>query len=119
MKLNIQIIGTPKCKNTNKAIRFFKERGLKIHFVDLRERPISKGELDNIKRIIPEEELIDCKGKEYEKRRLEYMLFDISEKLLETPLLLRTPIVRNGNKVTVGNEPDIWKKWITEAKNEQ
>jgi arsenate reductase-like glutaredoxin family protein len=117
MTINIQIIGTPKCKNTNKAIRFFKERGIKAHFVDLRERPLSQGELENIKRTIPEDELLDRESKEYVKSGLEYMIFDISEKLLENPLLLRTPIVRNGKNVTVGNSPDIWKQWVVEAKN--
>ncbi len=117
MAVNIQIIGTPKCKDTNKAMRFFKERGNKPHFVDLRERPLSKGELENIKRTIPEEDLLDRESKEYIKSGLAYMVFDISEKLLENPLLLRTPIVRMGSQVTVGNEPKIWKQWLSEAKS--
>ncbi len=117
MKLNIQVIGTEKCKETRKAIRFFKERGLKIHFVNLRERPLSKGELNNIAAVIGIDNMIDRSGNEYKKSGLEYMFFDIEEKLLENPLLLVTPIVRNGRKVTIGNASDTWKKWIEEAKS--
>ena len=46
--MNIQIIGTKKCKNTKKSFMFFKERGIKYHFVDLNERSLSPGELDKI-----------------------------------------------------------------------
>ena len=118
MKLNIQIFGTPKCSDTNKALRFFKERGLKVHFVDLREKPISKGELRNVSSVIPMEELIDREGKEFKKANLEYMVYDIEEKLLENSLLLKTPIVRNGKKASSGHTPEIWKQWIEEAKND-
>jgi arsenate reductase-like glutaredoxin family protein len=117
MSLNIQVIGTEKCKDTRKAIRFFKEHGLKIHFVNLLERPLSKGELKNIAAAAGIDNLIDREGKAYKKSGLEYMIFDIEEKLLENSLLLRTPLVRNGCKVTVGYEPDVWKKWIKEAKS--
>ncbi len=116
MPLIIQIFGTPKCQDTNKALRFFKERGLKPHFVDLREKPVTKGELDNITRIIPVDNLIDKEGKEYKKANLEYMVFDIEEKLLENPFLFKTPITRSGKNVTIGYQPEIWKKWIEEDK---
>lgn len=109
--MNIQIFGTKKCNNTKKADRYFKERGIKVHFRDLNEKGISKGELDNISRVIDLEDLIDPESKQYKKRGMQYMVFDIGEELLEDPLLLKTPIVRNGNKVTVGYQPDIWKEW--------
>ena len=51
--MNIQIIGTKKCKETQKAERFFKERNIQFHFGDLTIKGLSKGELDNIKRKIP------------------------------------------------------------------
>ena len=44
----IQIFGTKKCNNTKKAQRFFKERGIKIQFIDLREREMSRGELQSV-----------------------------------------------------------------------
>jgi arsenate reductase-like glutaredoxin family protein len=112
--MNIQIIGTKKCKETQKAERFFKERGIPYHFRDLTEKGISKGELENIKQAISIEALIDREGKQFKKRGFEYMVYDIETKLLEDSLLLKTPIVRNGKLVTVGYETEVWKKWIKE-----
>jgi len=110
----IQIFGTPKCKDTRKAERFFKERRIGVQMVDLREKGLSPGELRNITQILPAEELIDTEGKQFRARNLEYMKFDIEEELLNDPLLLKTPIVRHGPKVTVGYEPDIWKEWLAD-----
>lgn len=108
----IQIFGTRKCKETRKAERFFKERGIKIHFVDLREKGISPGELKSIINSVPVEDLIDTEGKEYEKRNLKYMKFNIADELLDNPLLFNTPIVRFKGRAAIGNQPDIWKDWI-------
>ena len=110
--MNIQIFGTKKCSDTKKAERFFKERNIKFHFRNLSEKGISKGELENIKRIFDVEDLLDRKEKQFRKRNLEYMMFDAETELLEDPLLFKTPIVRNGAKVTIGYEPEIWKQWI-------
>jgi arsenate reductase len=110
--MTIQIFGTPKCKDSRKAERFFKERGVKVHFVDLREQGISPGELDNISQVIPIEELIDTEGKQYRKRNLQYMKFDIAAELLDDPLLFKTPITRFGRDVTVGYAPDVWSEWL-------
>ncbi len=112
----IQIFGTKKCKTSQKALRFFKERGIEVHFVDLKEKAMSKGELKNVSRSVPLEELIDTEGKEYEKRGLKYIQHDIEEILLEEPMLLRTPVARNGSKATVGYAPDTWKEWVKEGK---
>ncbi len=110
----IQIFGTRKCKNTRKADRFFRERGVKIHFVDLREKGISPGELKSISNSISLEDLIDTKGREYEKNNLKYMKFNIAEELLNNPLLFKTPIARFKGRATVGNQPETWKEWIKE-----
>lgn len=104
----IQIFGTKKCKYSAKALRFFKERNIKVHFVDLAEKGISKGELQNISRSIPLNELIDTECKEYEKLNLKYMKFVIEDELLEHPLLIKTPVVRSGKKVSAGFKPDSW-----------
>ncbi len=109
--MNIQIIGIKSCSDTRKAERYFKERRIQFHFRDLNEKGLAKGELENIIRVIPLEELIDRDGKQFKKRNLQYMVYDIEEELLNDSLLLRTPIVRNGKEVTVGFEPEIWKKW--------
>ena len=110
--MNIQIIGTKKCKETQKAERFFKERRIPYHFRDLAEKGISKGELENIKQAIAIEELIDKDGKQFKKRGFEYMRYDIETELLEDSLLMKTPIVRNGKLVRIGYKPEVWKEWI-------
>ena len=110
--MNIQIMGTKKCRDTQKAIRFFKERRVPFHFRDLTEKGLSKGELDNIKRSVKSEDLIDTDGKRYKERGMEYMVFDIEEELLNDPLLIKTPVVRNGSLSTAGYTPDIWSDWI-------
>ncbi len=104
----IQIFGTKKCRESAKALRFFKERNIKVHFVDLAEKGISKGELQNISRVIPLTELIDVESKEYERLNLKYMKFVIEDELLEHPLLIKTPIVRSGKKASSGFKPEIW-----------
>jgi len=113
--MNIQVFGTKKCNDTKKALRFFKERNIKIHFIDLTEKAISKGELNNILRTISEDDLINKQGKEYKKMNLHYLQHNIQNVLLENPLLFSTPIVRNGGDATVGNSPDKWKQWIKDA----
>ena len=110
--MNIQIIGTKKCRDTQKAERFFKERRIPFHFRDITEKGISKGELENIKQVIPIEELIDKEGKQFKKRGFEYMVYEIETELLEDSLLLKTPVVRNGRLATVGYQPEVWKGWI-------
>ncbi len=113
--MNIQIIGVKSCSDTRKAERYFKERRIPFHFRDLNEKGLAKGELENIIRVIPLDELIDREGKQFKKRNLQYMVYDIEEELLNDPLLLKTPIVRNGKEVTVGFEPEVWEMWINEG----
>ncbi len=109
--MNIQIFGTKSCSNTRKAERFFKERNIPFHFRDLTEKGIAKGELDNITRSIPLEDLLDKEGKQFKKRNMQYMTYSLEEEILNDPLLVKTPIVRNGKISTIGYEPEIWKGW--------
>jgi arsenate reductase-like glutaredoxin family protein len=110
--MNLQIFGTKKSNDTRKAERFFKERRIPFHFRDLEDKGISKGELENIKQVIPVEELIDKEGKQFKKRNLAYMVFETEDELLSDPLLFKTPIVRNGRLVTIGYRPEVWEEWI-------
>ena len=110
--MNIQIIGTKKSNNTKKAIRFFKERNIKFHFMDLSERKISEGELSNVLNRIEVNDLIDTESSSYKKRGFAYMEYDPVEEILEDNNLMRTPVVRNGKEVSVGNAIEVWKKWI-------
>ncbi|MEW6005793.1 MAG: arsenate reductase family protein [Stygiobacter sp.] len=109
--MNIQIIGTKNCNDTKKAERFFKERRIPFHFRDLNEKGLSKGELENIIRKISLEDLLDKEGNQYKKRNLQFMVLNLEEELLNDPLLLKTPIVRNGTEVTIGYQPEVWKNW--------
>lgn len=107
----LQIFGTSKCKNTQKAQRFFKERGIQFHFIDLSQKAMSKGELESVARSVPLEHLIDTTCKEYERLNLKYIIHDITEQLLEHPLLFITPVVRCGKEAVVGFAQDTWLKF--------
>ncbi len=111
--MTIQIFGTRKCQDTQKAIRFFKERRIETQFIDLSEKAMSRGELQAVCRYFSLEELIDTDGREYERLNLKYIRHDIEQKLLEFPRLFKTPIVRSSSGVTVGHQPDVWKSWLS------
>jgi arsenate reductase-like glutaredoxin family protein len=112
--MNIQIFGKPKCFDTKKAERYFKERGIKVQLIDLTQKGMSNGEYNSVKQAVGGwEKLLDEKAKDKELLALIKYLADEDkeEKLLENQKLIRTPIVRNGKKATIGYEPDIWKNW--------
>ncbi len=111
--MNIQIFGTLKCQDTRKAQRYFKERRIPFQFINFTERGMSQGELNSVKGVAGIDSLIDRDGKEYTRRNLKYLAHDVEEELLNDPLLFKTPIVRNGNKVTIGYAPDVWKEWLS------
>ena len=106
----IRIIGRNKCNDTKKAIRFFKERNIKIQFQNLDERSLTAGELENIFRLIKPEEMLDTESKEYKKRGMAYKEFDLPQELLEDQLLLKTPIVISGKDACVGFESSFCSK---------
>jgi arsenate reductase-like glutaredoxin family protein len=112
-----QIFGTKKCQETRKAERFFRERGLPVHVVDLAQKGMSPGELRNVAaRVGGMEALIDRDGKRYVEKGLKYAAPTgprIEQILVDDPLLLKTPIVRAGGRATVGYAPEIWLGWLT------
>ena len=109
--MNIQIFGKSKCFDTKKAERYFKERRIKYQRIDLVGIGMSRGEFNSVKAVVGLDAMIDktAPGSEI----LTYLAYDADreEKLLENPQFLKTPIVRNGKKATVGNCPDIWSTW--------
>lgn len=110
--MNIQIFGIKKCQDTRKAERYFKERAIKFQFINLVEKGLSKGELNSVKAAVGGlEALVDREGKQYQKRNFRYLAHTLEKELLNDPLLLKTPIVRNGARATVGYQPEIWKEW--------
>ena len=114
--MNIQIFGTKKSRDTKKAERFFSDRRILYHFRDLSDKGISAGEFENIKRAIPLEELIDKEGEQFRKRNFAYKIYIIEEELLNDPLLLKMPIVRNGKLAAAGYKPEIWEEWLKSEK---
>ncbi|WP_026519913.1 arsenate reductase family protein [Butyrivibrio sp. FCS006] len=112
--MNIQIFGTKKCNDTKKAERFFKERGIKFQFIDMKEKGMSKGELTSVASanggIM---NMIDPDAKDKDTVALiQYIAEeDKLEKLLENQQIIKTPVVRNGRQSTLGYQPEVWKKW--------
>ena len=112
--MNIQIFGTKKCNDTKKAERFFKERGIKYQFIDMKEKGMSKGEFTSVAQANGGlENMINWAGKDQDTLALIKYIADEDkdEKVLENQQVLKTPIVRNGALATVGYQPDVWKGW--------
>ncbi len=112
--MNIQIFGASKSFDTKKAERWFKERGIKFQLINLKEKEMSRGEFDNIKRAVGGyAAMIDPSAKDKNTLALLDCLVDYQkeEKLFENQQLIKTPIVRNGKKATVGYQPEVWAAW--------
>ena len=112
--MNIQIFGTKKSADTRKAERFFKERNIKFQAIDLKEKGMSKGELQSVMQAVGGlDVLIDEDAKDKDMLALIKYIApeDKMEKLLENQSVIKQPIVRNGRQATVGYQPDVWKKW--------
>jgi len=114
-----QIFGFNDCQDTRKAQRFFKERGVSVHCVDLNERPAARGELRRFAEKFGAAALIDRDGARFKALGLR-VAGDSPERLLERaltePRLLRTPLVRCGGRVAVGHAPETWQAWFDAAK---
>lgn len=114
--MNIQIFGTKKCFDTKKAERFFKERKISFQFIDLKEKSLSKGELNSVKSSVGLENLINKNSKDYKKLNLDKIRGAETREdiLFKNPILYNTPIVRNGKKATVGFDQNTWEEWMKE-----
>ena len=112
--MNIQILGTKKSSDTRKAERFFKERGIKFQFVDLKEKAMSKGEFQSVLQAVGGlDAMIDqnCKDKDLLALIKYIAAEDKAQKVLENQSVLKLPVVRNGKAATVGYQPEVWKTW--------
>ena len=109
--MNIQIFGKSKCFDTKKAERWFKERRIKFQAIDIMRYGMSRGEFNSVRSAVGLENMINPKAKDAEI--LKYLAYDEdkAEKLLEDPGLIKTPVVRNGKKATVGYCPEVWETW--------
>jgi len=114
LNVNIQIFGKSKCFDTKKAERYFSERRIKVQKIDLLKYGMSGGEFDSVLRAVGGiENLIDYDQKNPDIDLLRYMADKTQkeDKVFENPKLMKTPIVRNGKKATVGYCPDVWATW--------
>lgn len=112
--MNIQIFGTKKNFDSKKAERYFKERGIKYQFIDMKEKGLSKGEFQSVcQEIGGYDKLIDtdCKDKDLLALITYIAEEDKAEKILENQSIIKVPVVRNGKQATVGYQPEIWKSW--------
>lgn len=109
--MNIQIWGRKKCFDTKKAERWFKERRIKYQMIDLDRFGISRGELQSVKNAVGLDALVDEKNPD--SAIVQYLAGTDArlDKLWEDPALIKTPIVRNGKKATVGYAPEVWVQW--------
>ncbi len=113
--MEAQIFGIQKSQETRAAERFFKERKVKIHLVDLLERPIAAGELKRFLDKFGWDLLLDRTGKAFQTAGLEYL--KLSEdgwfiRVQDEPRLLRLPLVRVGKALAIGRDEATWKAML-------
>lgn len=112
--MEVQIFGVKKSSDTRKALRFFSERRIKTHFVDLNERAASIGELRRFIQKFGIGALIDSTSPAFQDLGLRHArMSDDSwlSKLAEEPMLLKMPLVRSGAQLTIGLDEKTWKSW--------
>ena len=109
--MNIQIFGKNKCFDTKKAERYFKERRIRFQAIDMNRYGMSRREFNSVVQAVGLDALVDPKSEG--AVTLPYLAYaqDRLEKLYENQHWIRTPVVRNGKKATVGYCPDVWKEW--------
>jgi arsenate reductase-like glutaredoxin family protein len=113
--MEVQIFGTKKSAETRKALRFFSERRIKTHFVDLNERAASLGELRRFAQKFGVTALIDRESRRFQELGLAQARYGDErwlEKLADEPLMLRTPLVRFQHQLTIGADETTWKGWL-------
>ena len=112
--MNIQIYVNKKNPDVLKAERFFKERRIPYQLVDLKKHKLSRRELQLFAGAVGAKALVDREGRKALERPVAHMTIEslILEELLSDPSALASPIVRNGNQVTVGAEESVWKQWL-------
>lgn len=113
--MEVQVFGTKKSAETRKALRFFAERRVRTHFVDLAERAASRGELIRFAQKFGVQALVDESSRRYGELGLRTARYGDERWLailVDEPLLLRIPLVRQGKALTLGAAEDTWKNWL-------
>ena len=116
---NIQVFGMDDSNATRNALRFFRERRIVVHYVDLRKKPIAAGELRRFTDRLGPVACLDTESRGYKEQGLAYLSTDgagITARLLADVRLLKLPLVRYGDEVTAGKSEDTWKVWLARPK---
>lgn len=117
--MEVQIFGVKKSADTRKALRFFSERRVRTHFVDLVERPIAEGELQRFIQRFGVDALIDRNSKRFDELGLRQSQVSPGrwiDRLIAEPMLLRLPLARKLGQpqdLTVGLAEETWRRWVT------
>jgi arsenate reductase-like glutaredoxin family protein len=116
--MEVQVFGIRKNADTRKALRFFSERRIRAHFVDLDEKGMSEGELQRFVQRFGLEALIDRNSRRYEELGLRSAQPSQSrwlERLSLEPRLLVMPLVRRLGQppaLTIGLAEKAWQEWV-------
>jgi arsenate reductase-like glutaredoxin family protein len=116
---NIQVFGLEDSQATRAALRFFRERRIVVHFVDLRKKPIAPGELRRFVDRLGAAALLDVESRAYKDGGLAYLTTDtgaVVARLLADVRLLRLPLARYGDDVTAGKDETTWRAWLARPK---
>jgi arsenate reductase-like glutaredoxin family protein len=111
----VQVFGTPESQATRAALRFFKERRIDVHFVDIRRKPMAAGELRRFVERLGVRALADTESKAWRDAGLGYLSMpdaDLADRLLADQRLLRIPLVRSGNAFAAGRDEPAWKSLV-------
>jgi arsenate reductase-like glutaredoxin family protein len=114
--VSVQIFGLKNSQATRAAERFFKERRVTIHMVDLKQKPMAAGEIRRFIERFGLAGLLDQEGKAYLDAGLKYYKLsdaELLERVGRDPNLLRLPLIRGGKLLSVGQEEDVWKAMAT------
>jgi arsenate reductase len=113
--VTVQIFGLKNSQASRAAERFFKERRSVIQFVDLKQKPMAPGEIKRFVQRFGLAGLLDSEGKTYLDEGLKYLKLSDAEllgRMERTPQLLRLPLVRAGQRLSVGHDEDSWKAML-------
>lgn len=113
--MEVQIFGTKRHAETRKALRFFAERRVKAHFVDLQERAASPGELKRFAQKFGVQALLDRESRRFAELGLNAASLSDErwlDKLAAEPLLLAQPLVRYQHQLTIGPAESAWREWV-------
>lgn len=113
--MEVQVFGVKKNQDVRKALRFWSERRVKVHFVDFNDRAPSPGELQRFAQKFGITALIDKASKRYGELGLGVVRYDDArwmQVLCSEPLVLKMPLTRFGQKLTVGLTENEWTGWI-------